>query len=117
MFCKRVAPAIPDDEVIEYEDVHEGQQVLEAAGDEVVRGTGLKGTGWMVMRKNHRRGVVVQRLAQHVPRMNLCAIDSSAEELLEGDEATATIEKEAAKYLVIEVPEAQPQEFTYLPGS
>jgi len=117
MLGKRVAPAIPDDEVIEYEDVHERQQVLEAAGDEVVRRARLEGTGRMVVCKDYRRRVMVERLPQHVPGMDLSAIDRAAEELLEGDEPAAAVEIEAAEDLVIEAPEAQPQKIVNLLGS
>jgi hypothetical protein len=116
MLCERVTPAFADDDVIEYEDVHEGQQVFQAAGNKVIRRARLEGAGWVVMRKNHRRRVVIERLAQHISWMDLRAVDRSAEEFLEGDEAAAIIEVKAAEDLVIETPQAQPQEFTNLLG-
>ena len=106
MIRKRVTPPIADDDVVKYDDVHEAQQVLEAAGDEVIRGARLEGAGWVVVRKDHRRGVMMERLAQHISWMDLGAVDRSAEELLEGDEAAATIKIEATEDLVIEAPQA-----------
>src|SRR6185312_8629043 len=110
----RVTVAIADNEVIEYEYVHEGQHVLESARDEIIRWARFESAGWMVVRENHRRGVMLERLTQHISRMDLGAVHRSAEELLEGDEAAATIEIEAAEGLVIETPQAQPQKFAYL---
>ena len=48
MIRKRVTPPIADDDVVKYDDVHEAQQVLEAAGDEVIRGARLEGAGWVL---------------------------------------------------------------------
>ena len=64
--------------------------------------------------KDHRRRVMVERLAQHISRVNLSAVDRAAEEFLEGDEAAASIEIKAAEELVIETPQAEPQELTNL---
>ena len=114
MLGERVTPTLADDDVIEYQDIHEREQILEAAGDEVIRRARLEAAGWVVMRKNHRRGVMVKRLAQHIPWMDVGAVDRSAEEFLEGDEAAATVEIKAAEDFVIEAPKAQHQEVTNL---
>jgi len=60
---------------------------------------------------------MVERWSQHTSRMDLSAIDRSAEELLEGDEPAAAAEIEAAEDLVIEAPKAQPEIIVYLLGS
>src|SRR5215475_8655569 len=54
----------------------------------------------MVMGENERRGIVRQSLAQHLPRMYPGTVDRAAEELLEGDEAVAVVEKQAAEDFV-----------------
>ena len=59
-------------------------------------------------RKIHCRGVVTKRRSQHIPRMDLGAVDRSPEKLLEGDEAATSIEIKAAEDLMIETPQAQP---------
>lgn len=91
MLRHRVAPVITDDHVIEYADVHEGQQVLQPVGDEVIGRARLKGARWMVMREDDRRGVVFERLAQHISWVNVGAVHCTAEEFLERDEAPAAI--------------------------
>jgi hypothetical protein len=48
------------------------------------------------VRKDHRRGVVQQRLPQHLARMDAGAVDRAAEELLEGDQPVAVVEVQAA---------------------
>jgi hypothetical protein len=108
MLGKRVTPALPNDHVIEYDDIHKPQQVLESVSDEVIRGARLEGAGGVVMRKDHRRGVMVERLTQHISWVHMSAVDRSAEELLEGDEATTIIEIKAAEDFVIEAPQAKP---------
>src|SRR6185312_5979558 len=48
-----VTAAVTDNEVIEYEYVHEGQQVLQSARDEIIRWARLESAGWIEVRENH----------------------------------------------------------------
>ena len=54
----------------------------------------------MVVRKNKRRDIVRQSLAQHFPGMYPGTVDRAAEQLLEGDEAVAVVEEQAAEDFV-----------------
>jgi hypothetical protein len=117
MLSERVAAALADDDVIEYNDIHEGQQVVEASRNEVICRARFEGTGGMVMCKNHRGGVMTERLPQHISRMYLRTVDRSAEKLLESDETSTTIEVKAAEDLMIEGPESQPQKVANLLGT
>ena len=50
----------------------------------------------MVVREDHGRRVVQQRLAQHLPGMHSGAVDGAAKQLLEGDEPVPIVEVQAA---------------------
>ena len=95
-FGERVAEPVTDDEVIEHPDIQERQRFLQAPRNELIRLAGLEHPGRMVVRKDHRRGVVPQRLPQHLARMHAGAVDRAAEELLEGDQPVAVVEVQAA---------------------
>ena len=50
----------------------------------------------MVVGKNKRSGIVRQSLAQHLTGMHPGTVDRAAKQLLEGDEAVAVVEEQAA---------------------
>ena len=56
--------------------------------------------GRMVVRKDQRRGVVLQRLAHDLARMHAGAVDGAAEHLLEMDEPVTVVEVQAAEHFV-----------------
>jgi hypothetical protein len=81
-FGERIAAPVADDDVIHDLYIHQAEQILQAAGDEVVGGARIQHPGWMVVREDHGSGVVQQGLAQNLSRVHLRAVDRAAEQLL-----------------------------------
>lgn len=99
-FGEREAGAITHDEVIEDPDVEQRQRIAQSPGDELVRLARLGDSRRMVVRKDHRRRVVRECLPHDFARMHAGAVDRAAEELVEGDQAMAVVEVQAAEHLV-----------------
>ena len=62
------------------------------------------------MRENHGGCIVQQRLAQHLARVNLRAVDRAAKQLLEGDQAMAVVEVKAAEHFIGTITQLRLQE-------
>ena len=56
--------------------------------------------GRMVVREDHRGGVVRQATPHDFARMHAGAVDRAAEQFLEGDHAMAVVEEQAGEHLV-----------------
>src|ERR1700751_1841363 len=82
VLAEREAHAIADDKVIEHADVDQRQRLFQPSRDELVRLARLEHARGVVVREDHRGGVVSERLAQHLPWMDAGAIDGAAEQLL-----------------------------------
>ena len=96
--------------MVEHPDVDEGEGVAQPGGDELVRVARLGHPRRMVVGQDERCGVVRERLAQHLTRVHRCAVDGAAEQFLEGDQAVAVVEVEAAEDLVGTVSQLRRQE-------
>src|SRR5207248_11629885 len=94
------AQSVADDEVIEHVVVHQAEGLLEPPRDELVRLARFEHSGGMVVREDHRRRIVQQRLAQHLAGMHSGAVDGAAKQLLEGDEPVPVVEVQAAEDFV-----------------
>ena len=96
VFAEGEALAVADDDVVEDAHVEERECLLQAARDELVRLAGLEDAGRVVVGEYHRCRIVRERLAQDLTRVHAGAVDGAAEQLLEGDQAVAVIEVQAA---------------------
>src|SRR5579863_3528825 len=86
VLAEREARPVANDEVIEHPHVQQGERLLETAGNELIRLARLEHARRVVVGEDHRRGVVVQRLAQDLARVHAGSIDGAAKQLLEGNQ-------------------------------
>ena len=62
------------------------------------------------MGQDHGRGVAVQGLLDHFPRVDRRAVDGAAKQLLEGQHPVPVVQEQAAEHLVGPVPKPGQQE-------
>src|SRR5690349_816892 len=103
---------VADDEVIEHADVDEGECIAEPPRDQFVGLTRLRYAGRVVVRKDERGRVVLQRLPYDFARMNTGAVDGAAEHFFEMNEPVAVIEMQAAEHLVGPVTQLRGEELS-----
>src|SRR5580658_7322445 len=104
-FRQRYAGAVADDDVIQQLDVHQGERLLDALGNELIRLARFRDARGMVVSHDDRGRIALQRQLDDLARMHARTVDRAAEQLLEVDEAVALVEIQAAKYFVLEVAE------------
>jgi hypothetical protein len=82
--------------VVEEPDVDEPERLLDSLSDELVRLARLGNARRMVVRDDDCRGVTLQRELDDLARMDARAVDRSAKQLLELDQAMPFVEIQAA---------------------
>ena len=92
--------AITHDEVVEDPDVEQRQRIAQSPGDELVRLACLGDARRMVVREDHCGRIVRECLPHHFARVHARAVDRAAKEFVEGDQAMAVVEVQAAEHLV-----------------
>src|SRR5688572_10239523 len=90
-----------DDEVVQDLDVDERQRLLEAARQQLVRLAGLRRAGRVVVGKDHRRRVRLERRLDDLARIDAGLRQRAAEGLLEADDAVLRVEPDADENLVL----------------
>ncbi len=96
--------------MIEHPDVHQRQRLAQPAGDELVRLAGLGNARGVVVSEDHRCGIAAERLLDDFARMHAGAVDGAAKQLVEGDQAVAVVQVQAAEQLMGLVPQPADQE-------
>src|SRR5689334_648019 len=99
-----------DDEVVADADVDETEGVAEAACDALVGRAGLCDTRGVVVEEDDGGSVMGQGGLDDFAGINGGAVESAAEEILDGDEAVTDIEVEDAEDLVVEVGDMEGEE-------
>ena len=89
-----------DHQMVQHSDVEEGQRLLETICDGTVGCAWLRVAARVVVKKDDRRGVVVQGLLGHDAGVNFAAVDGALEQVLGGDDAVAGIQEDYAKHFV-----------------
>ena len=85
------------------------QRLLERLGQELVGARGLGDAGRMVVREDHRRGVVGERRLEHLARVDAGLRQRAAEQLLGGEQAVLAVEEQRHEGLVRQRGERQAQ--------
>ena len=89
--------------MVEHADVDQCQRLPEALGDADIGLAGFADTGRMVVREDHRCGIVGERLLDHFARVDAGAIDGAAEHFAQRDHAVAVVEHQAGEDFVLVV--------------
>src|SRR5688500_3190921 len=99
-FGEGQAAVVADDEMVEHTNVHERERVAQTARDELIGLARLRDARRVVVREDERRGVVLQRLAHDLARMNAGTVDGAAKHLFEMNEPVAVVEMQATEHFV-----------------
>ena len=84
-----------------------------AGRDQLIGLAGLRHARGMIVRKDQRRGVVLERLPHDLPGVHAGTVDGAAEHLFEMNQPVAVVEVQAAEHLVWSVAQLRGEE---LPG-
>src|ERR1700722_9326672 len=93
------AALVGDNDVIQHPDVHQGQCLAQAPGNQLIRLARLADAGRMGMRQNERHRIVSERLTHYFSRMHVSAVGSTAKQLLKGDQSMVVVQEETAEDL------------------
>ena len=72
---------VTDNEMIEHPDIHQQQRTFQPIGDTLVSLTGLCHPGRVIVREDHRCGVMKQDTLDHLPGVNAGAVNRPEEQL------------------------------------
>jgi hypothetical protein len=110
LLCEARDVAAGDDQVIENPDVDECQRILQARGDQLVGLAWFGDAARVVVREDDCGGVVLQGFLNDFARVDACAVDRAAEELLTGDEPVTVVEVDQGEDFVLAIGEFCHQE-------
>ena len=93
MFGQGKRTTFTHDEVIQYADFDQGQDLLQSGGQDAIRLAGFRATRGVVMHKNGGRGVMHERALNHLAGVNTGAINAAVKEDFERQHPVLGIEK------------------------
>ncbi len=91
----------PHDNVVQHPDLHQGQGVLQAPCEYLIRPTGLSHAGRVVVGEDHGSCVEEEGRLDHLPGMDGTAVDGAPEQPAEVDDPVSLIQEQAAEDLVL----------------
>ncbi len=95
--------------MVEQPDLDQRQRLAQTACDQLVRLARLGDARGMIVREDHGGGAPLQRLADHLTRMDVRAIERATEQLLAGEQPVTRVEEQAAEHLVWPVAQQRQQ--------
>src|SRR5690349_2423878 len=101
---------VADDDVVDELHADRRQRVLEPAREVDVRLARLGHSGWMVVRANHGRSIVMDEPPNDLADVHASGVEGAVEQLLERQQPVAMVEEQAAKHLLRPIAELRLQE-------
>jgi hypothetical protein len=86
--------------VVEQADVEQGQGILQAPRDGLVRQAGLIHSGRVIVCGDQGRSAVTQCLFRHYAWVHRCAVYGAVEQFFEGNDPVTRIQEKAGEHLV-----------------
>ena len=90
---------VTDNEVIEHPDIHQQQRAFQPIRDALVRLTRLCHPGRVIVREDHRCGIMKQNTLDHLPGVDTRAVNRTEEQLFVTDQSMLIVQIQTGEHL------------------
>ena len=95
--------------MIQHAHVHQRQSAFECRGQRLIGAAGFGHTGRMIVGKNYRCRIVMQRAFDHLTRIYAGLRECAAEKIIHRQHAVLRVQKDADKHFMWTIVQPQPQ--------